>query len=316
MALTIDKIKAQDALKELTDDQLSALVTLSTNDEQETINARIGQIYGDLDRDILTSSEVQKKDGEKTYDYAKRVIGSLKEKAGGSKELQAKIDEQTSVISDLEKKIKDGASDEAIKKKLADAETKLGNLQEQYDKDKTTWESTQKEMEAKVANVQVDVAFEKAVAGLKFKAGFSEDIKNVLLDNAKKSILNELTPDWEEADGKKNLIFRDKDGRIKTNPNNLQNAITAEELVRSKLGDALDTGRTQTGTGSKGTEGPGAPGGDGATLDLASIKTQVAADDAIAADLMSRGFTRGTTEFAEKFSEIREENKVSELPVR
>lgn len=45
--------------------------------EREVISPRISKIYQDLDTDIRTASGVEKNQGEKTYDYAKRVLGTL-----------------------------------------------------------------------------------------------------------------------------------------------------------------------------------------------------------------------------------------------
>ena len=81
MALTKEILKANAALSALTDEQLENIVTLSANDENAVIAKKTGEIYGGLDADILAASGIGKNGTEKTFDYAKRVIGEIKGKA-------------------------------------------------------------------------------------------------------------------------------------------------------------------------------------------------------------------------------------------
>lgn len=50
--LTEQILKANETLSGLTTEQLSAIVTLSERDENNTIAKRIGEIYSGLDADI------------------------------------------------------------------------------------------------------------------------------------------------------------------------------------------------------------------------------------------------------------------------
>ena len=58
--------------------------------------------------------------------------------------------------------------------------------------------------------------FDKAVAGLKFRAGYPESVQKTLLSSAKSAILGAYTPDWVEADGQRIMVFRDKNGERAT----------------------------------------------------------------------------------------------------
>jgi hypothetical protein len=53
---------------------------------EEKIKTRISEVATAIEKDIFDSSGVPKNDGEKYYDYAKRVVGSLKENKGGDTE--------------------------------------------------------------------------------------------------------------------------------------------------------------------------------------------------------------------------------------
>ena len=88
MALTTELLNASTALAGLTDEQKSAIVEMSRNDEQTVIGQKTGELYGGLDADILAASGIAKNGTEKTYDYAKRVIGEIKAQAGNAVELQ------------------------------------------------------------------------------------------------------------------------------------------------------------------------------------------------------------------------------------
>ena len=85
--------------------------------------------------------------------------------------------------------------------------------------------------------------------------------------------------------------------------------------METSLKDVIDTGRNQPGGGTKPTGGSGGAGGS-SVLDLSGIKTQIEADKAIENYLLSTGLTRDNVEFGNKVLEIRNENNVSELPIR
>ena len=71
MALTNELLNANAATAALTDEQKTAIVEMSRNDEQAVIGQKTGEIYGGLDADILAASGIAKNGTEKTYDYAK-----------------------------------------------------------------------------------------------------------------------------------------------------------------------------------------------------------------------------------------------------
>ena len=93
MALTTELLKGNAATAGLSDEQINAVVEMSKNDETAVIGQKTGEIYGGLDADILAASGIAKNGAEKTYDYAKRVIGEIKGQAGNAAELQTKVSE-------------------------------------------------------------------------------------------------------------------------------------------------------------------------------------------------------------------------------
>ena len=123
--LTREILVANAALAGLTDEQIAAITTLSTNDENSVIAKKTGEIYGGLDADILAASGIAKNGTEKTFDYAKRVVAEFKTKAESASALQTQIDSLTKEKARLEKAIADGATDAETAKALKQAKADL-----------------------------------------------------------------------------------------------------------------------------------------------------------------------------------------------
>ena len=297
--LTIEMLRQNSALVGLTDNQLNAIAEMSKNDENTVIGTKIGALHGQYDTDILGITGIKKNDGEKSYDYAKRVLGEYKTQV---KELQSKLEK--------------GAGDETLKQQLKDTKAQVAQLQTQLQSKETEFNAKKAEFDKTIKDTHVDYAFQAATSGLKFKSGITEPIQKTLLSAAKAEVLAKGTPDFiDDGQGGKKLIIRGADGNILNNPNNNLNPYTVQELVmETSLKDVIDTGRKQAGGGTEGF-GSGSSG-TGGTLDLSGIKTQVEADKAIEAHLLANGLTRDSQEFADQSMQLRNENDVTKLPIR
>ena len=308
-------LNQSESLKGLTDAQKLAITTLSSNDEATVIGPKIGALHGQYDADILSISGISKADGEKTYDYLKRVLGDYKTKLDGTKTLSAQLEAQKKKVTELETKLAAGGSDEAVKQQLKDARHQVTQLQTQLTTKTEELDKAKKDYEQKEKDLQVGFAFTNATAGIKFKADVSEPVKKILLAAAKDEILAKGTPDFiDDGNGGKKLVLRDAAGNTLNNPKNNLNPYTIEELVmETSLKDVIDTGKQQPGGGTKPN-----PSSDHRTfnLDLSTAKTQQEADIQIENYLLSTGLTRDNVEFGNKALEIRNENNVSDLPIR
>nr|DAG77572.1 MAG TPA: minor structural protein [Caudoviricetes sp.] len=313
--ITIEMLNQSESLKGLTDAQKLAITTLSSNDEAAVIGTKIGALHGQYDADILSISGISKADGEKTYDYLKRVLGDYKTKLDGTKTLSAQLETQKKKVTELETKLAAGGSDEAVKQQLKDARHQVTQLQTQLTAKTGELDKAKKDYEKKEKDLQVGFAFTNATAGIKFKADVSEPVKKILLAAAKDEILAKGTPDFiDDGNGGKKLVLRDAAGNTLNNPKNNLNPYTIEELVmETSLKDVIDTGKQQPGGGTKPN-----PQHDHRTvnLDLSTAKTQQEADVQIENYLLSTGLTRDNVEFGNKALEIRNENSVSSLPIR
>lgn len=314
--LTIEMLRQSSALTGLTDDQLNAIAEMSRNDENTVIGTKIGVLHGQYDADILSITGIKKKDGEKSYDYAKRVLGEYKTKAESAKTIQTQLTAAQTQVAELQSKLEKGAGDETLKQQLKDAKAQVTQLQTQLQTKETEFNTKKAEFDKTIKDTHVDYAFQAATAGLKFKSGITEPIQKTLLNAAKAEVLAKGTPDFiEDSQGGKKLVIRGADGNILNNPKNNLNPYTMQELVmETSLKDVIDTGRQQTGGGTGGF-GSGS-GGTGGTLDLSGIKSQVEADKAIEAHLLANGLTRDSQEFADQSMQLRTENNVASLPIR
>lgn len=314
--LTIEMLRQSSALTGLTDDQLNAIAEMSRNDENTVIGAKIGALHGQYDADILGITGIKKKDGEKSYDYAKRVLGEYKTKAESVKTIQTQLTAAQAQVAELQSKLEKGAGDETLKQQLKDAKAQVTQLQTQLQTKETEFNTKKAEFDKTIKDTHVDYAFQAATAGLKFKSGITEPIQKTLLNAAKAEVLAKGTPDFiEDGQGGKKLVIRGADGNILNNPKNNLNPYTMQELVmETSLKDVIDKGRQQTGGGTGGF-GSGS-GGTGGTLDLSGIKSQVEADKVIEAHLLANGLTRDSQEFADQSMQLRTENNVARLPIR
>lgn len=309
-------LRQSSALTGLSDDQLTAIAEMSKNDENTVIGTRIGALHGQYDADILGVTGIKKKDGEKSYDYAKRVLGEYKTKAESVKAVQAELDAAKAQAAELQAKLEKGVGDEALHQQLKDAKAQVTQLQGQLKAKDAEFSTKASEFEAALKNTHVDYAFQAATAGLKFKAGITEPIQKTLLNAAKAEVLAKGTPDFvEDGQGGKKLVIRGVDGNILNNPKNNLNPYTMQELVmETSLKDVIDTGRQQQGGGT-GNFGSGTAG-TGGTIDLSGAKNQVEADKAIEAHLLANGLTRDSQEFASQSLQLRTENNVASLPIK
>ena len=314
--LTIEMLRQSSALTGLTNDQLNAIAEMSRNDENTVIGTKIGALHGQYDADILSITGIKKKDGEKSYDYAKRVLGEYKTKAESTKTIQTQLTAAQAQVAELQSKLEKGAGDETLKQQLKDAKAQVTQLQTQLQTKETEFNTKKAEFDKTIKDTHVDYAFQAATAGLKFKSGITEPIQKTLLNAAKAEVLAKGTPDFiEDGQGGKKLVIRSADGNILNNPKNNLNPYTMQELVmETSLKDVIDTGRQQIGGGTGGF-GSGS-GGTGGTLDLSGIKSQVEADIAIEAHLLANGLTRDSQEFADQSMQLRTENNVASLPIR
>lgn len=316
--LTIEMLRQNASLTGLTDAQLTAIAEMSRNDENTVIGTRIGALHGQYDSDILSITGIAKNNGEKSYDYAKRVLNDYKSQISSTATIQAQLANAQKEVQTLKDKLAAGAGDETLKQQLKDAKAQVTQLQTQLTTKETEYNDAKAKLEGQIKDVHVDYAFQAAANALKFKAGITEGVQKILLASAKAEVLAKGTPDFvDDGKGGKTLVFRGADGNVLNNPSNNLNPFTVQELVmQTSIKDVIDTGRQQPGGGTNPIVTVPSGGGSATLLDLSNVKNQLDADKAIESYLLSNGLTRDSAEFAEQSLQLRTENKVNELPIR
>lgn len=310
MALNPDIIKANQELAGLTESQITAIATLSQNDEETVIASKIGELHGRYDQDVKAVTGIDKVTGEKSYDYVKRVLGEYKTQVGSASELTSKIATYEKEINTLKTTIAEGKGDEIIRQQLRDAQSELNTLKGQYETERQSWTAKEKEFNENISKIQIETQFEKTISGLKFKPEYPKEIQSTLINSAKTEILRKYKPEWSETNGQKVMIFRDEKGEIVRNTANLSQPYTVSELITEQLKSVLDSKPGQGGAGSQKTIL------DSGALDLSGALDQIEADEMISKYLLKSGELRGTASFAEKQKKIRIELGVDKLPLR
>lgn len=317
MALTTELLNANAALSGLTDEQKSAIVEMSNNDENTVIAKKTGEIYGGLDADILAASGIAKNGTERTFDYAKRVIGEIKGQAGDAAQLQTQISDLTKEKVRLEKVIAEGGADAETKKVLAQAKADLANVTKEFTDLKTKYDNAEVEHTKALFMTKLDSEFAKATAGIKFKADLPASVQSVLLTQAIEKVKG-MNPEYiDDGNNGKVLAFMEN-GAVMRNANNNLRPFTASELVARELKTmgVLDEGRQQTGAGSQGGQG-GTGGGDG-TFDISGARTQDEVTEMITKQLLSQGLINGSKAFEDAKNKIWKDNidVIKKLPIR
>lgn len=322
--LTVEALKAVPALKDLSQEVLTAITTLSANDENTVIAQKVQEIHTAYDADIKLITGKDKPGGVKTYEHLKTILKEYKEASEkGTGELQAKIDAITKEKADLEKKIKEGAGDkalgekvEAMEKEVADKENRIKALQKQVDDEKTQAKAQAEKTQAEMIGLQFDFEFQRGLSGVKFKdeKEIPASVRDTFISTAMQAIKGKYKMDFMEKEGKKVPVFRDAQGMIVNNPKNLQNPFTPAEMLLAEIEPLLAAGHKQTGAGSG--AGAGSGGSGNGTFAGGGYKNRVEATDALRKHLFANGHAAGTEEFQTAFNKEWADNKLSELPMK
>ena len=314
MALTAELINGNAILNALTDEQKAIIIEMSRNDEASVIGQKTGEIYGGLDADILAASGIAKNGTEKTYDYAKRVIGEIKEKAGKLDESLKQIDALSAEKARLEKVIADGGADAETKRQLTQAQTDLASVTKSFTELKAQYDEQKENHVKELFGIKLDSEFSRATSGLKYRADIPQNVTDVIVSQAIAKVKGMYPEYIDDGKGGKILAFKDaENGAIMRNPEKNLNPYTASELVEKELKTmgVLESGRKQGGAGTK------PQGGNGSgSIDIAGARTQDEAYEAIASSLMAQGMTIGSNEFETAMSKAWAANNVKSLPLR
>lgn len=313
--LTTEILKANELLASLTDDQLTAITTLSRNDEEAVIGQRFGEVYRQMDATIEKATGVKRNGDEKTYLYLERAANELNERVKGSAALAQQVSELTKEKARLEKVIADGGSDAETKKALAQAQKDLTSITKQYNELKVQADEEKKRHTSELFGLRVNAELDAAAKNFKWKQSFTGSVKDVLLSQAIDNVKKMNPEEIDDGKGGKIIAFKGADGEILRNTENQLYPFTAGELLEKELSSmgVLEKKRSMTGTGTEPPKGGGSPQ---FVYDLSGAKTQAEAYDAIASALMAKGLTNGSKEFDTAMQQAWKDNAINKLPLK
>lgn len=298
--LNRETLIANEALKGLTDEQITAITTLSENDEATVLGTKFGEVYRQMDTTIEKATGVKRNGDEKTYLYLERAA---KEYAGK----YADYDTLKTKVTDLEAKIAKGG-DEALKAELENTKKELASTKTQFASLKTTFDTEKANYAKALTDYKIENEIARAMEGIKLKAGYNEAVLATLKAQAIANI-KAKNPSFEERDGRERLIFHDENGTPLNNAENALNPFTAMELLTKEFEsmDILDK-KLAKGAGGKQTTIVGNGSHLGAT-------TKVEADEIITKMLFDRGIAKSDPRFQVEHDKLWEDNAIDELPL-
>ena len=308
-------LAADAALSGLTDEQRSAIVLMSKNDEEVVIGNRFREVYNQLDATIAKETGIARNGDEKTYLYLERAAKTLAAKANSVDGLNAKINDLTKEREKLQKALEEGG-DESTKKQLAQANKDLTAVRQQYDALKGDYDKMKADHASELLGIQIDNILTGAKAGLKFKAEFPQAAVDTLLGQAEAKVKG-MSPEFiDDGKGGKRLVFKGENGEIARNPENHLEPFTAEELLKKELRTMgiLDEGRKATGTST--TTTTTTTSSSAVPVDVSMAKTQNEAEQIIHNQLNAQGLTRGSKAYQEAMTAAWKDNNISSLPIQ
>ena len=303
--LTPEHIRENEVLRELSDDQVAAITTLVTNNENKVIAEKTRNFWDGIDADIKAASGKEKPATMKSFDFLKETLsGTIKE----ANEIRESYNAAQLQITELEKSLKENSGDKALNAKITDQENVILKLRKDLEaKDK---EAATKIKEAQDENIDLRFSnnFNSALMGLKFKEGIPEISINSTLEAAKKEVRALGVPVFDKGE----ITFKDEKELTITDPANLQSPLTAKAKFLSIIKPIIQEKREQTGGGAD--QGGGLSESD--YLDFSNVKTQNDALGVIDTYLAAKGESRGTQTYQEAKNKLWQDNGVSALPMQ
>ena len=297
MALVKETLLANEALKGLSDEQISAIETLSKNDEDAVIGGRFSEVYRQMDSTIEKATGIKRNGDEKTYNYLERAA---KEFAGK----YADYDSLKTKVGELEQKIATGG-DAALKAQLDSVKGELEAAKGEYATLKATYEKEKGDNARALLNFKIDSEIARAKDGLKFKSGLNEAVMTTLVSQAIANI-KAKNPSFEDRGGVQTLVFRDAEGKPLLNAENKLNPYTAKELLTKEF-EKMDILEKSPAKGAGGESPKPSATISGAT-------TRIEALTAIEKMLSERGISKTSLDYQREYDKLCEEYKVSDLP--
>lgn len=299
--LTKETLIANEALAGLTDEQITAITTLSANDENTVIGQKFGEVYRQMDSTIEKATGIKRDGDEKTYLYLERATRAFADKFSDYDTIKNRV-------SELEEQVAKGG-DEGLKAQLAQAQAELNSTKNQFNTLKANFDKAKTDHAKALNDFKIEAEIAKAKEGLTFKKGLSEPVMNTLVAQAVANV-KAKNPSFEDRNGVSTLVFHDANGAPLNNAENKLNPFTARELLVKEF-ESMDILETMPAKGAGGKPRVTAP-----SVSLSGVTTQVEATDVITKMLAEKGIAKTNLNYQAEYDKLWDENNCSALPLQ
>jgi hypothetical protein len=295
----------EDLIKEnvsgIPEEHVKPLVELVNNTFTKELETEVGKVRGNtfgLIDETLKGFGYPKVSG-KTTDHLTTVLTTLKENMLDATTKQ-KMKEQGETIANLQEKLKDGNPD--FSKKEQDFLDKIKTLEGSLEEKEELFNTERSNNKTKLLKFQLLSEMPK------IKEGIGDLTKDLHVNKALEDLIK--SADFNDND---EVVFRDKDGAILYNSANKNNPFTIKEMFEKNeyFKTIMHIGVNKNGTGLKPDNNK-----DSLVLDLSGAKTKVEANDMIEKMLLSQGLNKLSEDWTKKYSELRKQYNIDELPLR
>lgn len=243
--LSAEVIKANEPLKDLTDEQIRYIVALSKNDEEQMKTAIVRETHDRYDRDIEELTGLKREPTEKTHAFLKRAVS---EKLSGLDDLGKKVK-----ALELEKK---ELLDKGDDKKIEELNKQIKEKTERIELMKTKHAEALKEKEGEIQK-QMSSLEEFKVTSM-FQSSLSKFVLDDEIPQAARDAVVQQTEQYvkslkrEWIDGK--LRFLDDNNEILRDKTTLE-PLTIEAITKQRLDPITAQQRQGAGAGGRAPEG-------------------------------------------------------------
>lgn len=167
------------------------------------------------------------------------------------------------------------------------------------------------EREAEFNSYKLSSIQSLADVGLKFKKEYADDERALkyFKDGARDDAMKMGKPEIKEIDGKAEIIFRDEEGNVVTDSDNLMKPLTYSSVYRRNLSNVLAESKPQGGTGGK--------GGTNDNIVFGGYKSKKELSEHIRTYLASKNLhsTDITGKYQQEFDKLYAEHNTADLPM-
>lgn len=303
--LKVENLKANDKLKELSDEQLSTIASLSEVDEtisfKEKINTEIGKMHQKYEDDIFSITGKKKNEGEKSFEYMKREFKSLKENQS-SEETKTKLSELEKINKELKEKVKSGNVSDSFKTEMEKQASTIELLNNTLEQERSKYSNGLKAKDQEIFDNKFSIEQNRVMSEISLINSIPEAARTGLKESALSKVKESYKSSYMSLGGKDVLTFTDKENNtLLTNADGTPK--TLSDLMNDNLVGMIES-KTEKTSGANNSKTKSTT-----NVNFLNATTKQEADELITNQLKADGLDISKAEFHIKKREIKTENK-------